>query len=163
MTLITLTREEVRVCSQIALERWLTKQTSKDRPNYASGKEAGKLEHDLLAGIRANVSEYAVAKHLNVAWSFPWYPNEDHPKRKDLPDVGTRTEVRTVRTRNEIPVWSKDVEKQAVIVGTKILDPDYFTKVEIYGLIAASAATRNDWWSPEINGWRVPITELTRI
>jgi len=147
----------------IAVERWLLKKESKDRPNYAAGKTAGLLEHDLLANIRANVVEYSAAKLYGVTWTFPWYPNEQHPRRKDHPDIHTNVEVRAVRTRTEIPVWQKDVDKKAIICGGKVLDDTYFSEVEIYGHIPARDAVRQEWFDTQSNCWRVPINELKLI
>lgn len=157
-TIITLTLDEVRVCTLIALERWLLKKDSIDRPGYAMGKRFGALEHELLANIRANVAEYAVSKHHGLPWTFPWYPNEEHPRRKNHPDVGTNLEVRTVRTKTEIPVWPKDVTKDAIIIGCKVLDDDYFTQVEIYGWFRAKDAKSSDNRDPRIGGWRIPLS-----
>lgn len=156
--IVTLSKEEVRVCTMLATERWLTKFGSIDKPNYAQGKSAGRLEHELLANVRANVSEWAAAKLFNETWSVPWYPNELHPKRKDLADVGNMTEVRTVRTRDAIPFWAKDLNK--VIVGTKILDEEYYTQVEVYGSIAPARYSIPAYRDESINGWRVPVTEF---
>lgn len=156
--IVNLSKEEVRVCTLLATERWLTKFGSIDKPNYAQGKLAGKLEHELLANVRANISEWATAKLFNETWSVPWYPNELHPKRKDLPDVGRITEVRTVRTRDAIPFWDKDLHK--IIVGTKILDEEYYTKVEVYGSIAPIKYALPIYRDESINGWRIPVTEF---
>jgi hypothetical protein len=139
----------------LATERWLTKFGSQDKPNYAAGKAAGKLEHELLANIRANVSEWAVAKSYNVGWNLPWYPNELHPMRKDISDVGQAGEVRTVRTRDAIPFWTKDFGK--MIIGTKILDEDYYTKVEVYGHIDPKLFAVDEFRDESIDGWRVPV------
>ena len=157
---IVLTAEEVRVCTLVAVERWLTKRGSVDRPNYAAGKEAGKLEHELLASIRANVSEYAVSKLYELPWTFPWYPNDQHPLRKNHPDVGVNLEVRTIRTQLGIPVWKKDYDKRAVIVGTRVLDPDFFAEVEVLGWFPAVDVRRPEWVSLKENCYRVPVTEL---
>lgn len=159
--LVTLTQEEVRVCVMLATERWLTKFNSIDKPNYAEGKLAGRLEHELLANIRANVSEWAVAKLFNEVWSVPWYPNELHSKRKNLPDVGQITEVRTIRTQNKIPFWEKDFDK--VLVGTKIIDEEYYTKIEVYGSIAPLRYVKSIYRDESINGWRVPVLEFGEI
>lgn len=156
--IVTLTQEEVRVCTMLATERWLTKFGSVDKPNYAEGKIAGRLEHELLANIRANVSEWATAKLFNETWSVPWYPNELHPRRKDLADVGRMTEVRTVRTRDAIPFWDKDLNK--ILVGTKILDEEYYTKVEVYGSIAPLQYAVPIYRDESIGGWRVPVSEF---
>ena len=156
--IVNLSQAEVRVCTMLATERWLTKFGSVDKPNYAQGKSAGVLEHELLANIRANVSEWAAAKLLNETWSVPWYPNELHPSRKDLADIGRVTEVRTVRTRDAIPFWNKDMGK--VIVGTKILDEEYYTQVKVYGSIVPSRYALPNYRDESINGWRVPVSEF---
>jgi hypothetical protein len=158
--LVTLTKDEIRVCSQVALERWLTKQNSQDQPNYAKGKALGHLEHELLATIRANVSEYAVARLYELPWTFPWYPNDQHPKRRDHPDVGTRTEVRTLRTRDRIPVWQKDIDKNAVIVATRVTNTN-FSEVEIYGWRQARDCQQPEWFEHASNAWRVPLDAFT--
>ena len=155
--IVELSQEEVRVCTLLAVERWLTKYESVDKPNYAAGKAAGRLEHELLANIRANVSEWAVARTYSLAWNVPWYPNWLHPVRKDIPDVG-QYEVRTIRTASAIPFWNKDLKKR--IYGTKILDDNYYSQVEVYGYFEPdeifSLAERDD----SIDGWRMPLEHL---
>jgi hypothetical protein len=154
-----LSQEEVRVCTLLAVERWLAKFNSTDRPNYAAGKAAGKLEPELNANIRANIAEWAVAKQFNLGWNVPWYPNELHKKRSKIPDVGVDIEVRTVRTQDAIPVWPKD--KAKVIVGAKVLDTEYYSLVEIYGYFNASDAYKDEWKDDSIQGWRIPVGEFT--
>lgn len=124
------------------------------------GKRFGALEHELLANIRANVAEYAVSKYYALPWTMPWYPNEEHKNRKDHPDVGSNIEVRVVRTKPAIAIWEKDINKDAVIIGCKVLDDDYFTQVEIYGWYRAREAKRVEWFDKPINGYRIPITEF---
>jgi hypothetical protein len=157
LTIVELSEAEVRVCTLIASERWLAKRWSVDRPNYATGKSKGYLEHELLSNIRANVCEYAVSKLYVLPWTFPWYPNSEHPRRKDHPDVGQKVEVRSIRTRDAVPVWSKDVDKQAIIVAAKVLEDDYFSQVEVYGHIPVSICQRDDWFSSSEGCWRVPL------
>jgi hypothetical protein len=158
-TIVMLSQEEVRVCTLLAVERWLAKFNSTDRPNYAAGKAAGKLEPELNANIRANIAEWAVAKQFNLGWNVPWYPNELHKKRSKIPDVGVDIEVRTVRTQDAIPVWPKD--KAKVIVGAKVLDTEYYSLVEIYGYFNASDAYKDEWKDDSIQGWRIPVGEFT--
>ena len=155
--IVKLSQSEVRVCTSLGVERWLTKFGSEDRPNYAEGKKAGRLEPELMANIRANVSEWAVAKQYNLSWNVPWYPNELHGRRKDIPDVGN-FEVRTVRTQNAIPFWQKDAGR--IVFGTKILDEEYFSEVEVYGWFEADKFMNNEFFDPTISGWRVPIDRL---
>ena len=45
--IIELNKDEVRVCTMLAVERWLTKFGSTDQPNYAQGKADGKLEPEI--------------------------------------------------------------------------------------------------------------------
>ena len=156
--IVNLSKDEVRVCAQLGMERWLTKFGSKDRPNYAEGKKAGRLELELNANIRANVSEWAVAREYNLPWNVPWYPNEYHGRRSGIVDVGN-FEVRTIRTSNGIPFWKKD--EGYLIFGTKVLDEEYFSQVEIYGWFEANKFVKNEYIDASINGWRVPVEELT--
>lgn len=156
--IIELSKDEVRICTNLATERWLTKFGSVDRPNYAEGKAAGRLEHELLANVRANISEWAAAKSYNQTWSVPWYPNELHPERKNLADVGNNYEIRTVRTRTAIPFWDKDINK--IIIGTKILDEEYYSQVEVYGSFHPLECMLDKYRDETIMGWRVPVTEL---
>ena len=155
--IVELTKDEVRICTSLAVERWLTKFESEDKPNYAEGKKAGWLEPELLANVRANVSEWAVAKHYDLSWSVPWYPNELHNRRKNIPDVG-QFEVRTIRTRAAIPFWQKDTGR--IIYGTKILDEDYYSKVEIFGCFRADDFMIDEFFDQQINGWCVPVELL---
>jgi len=161
MTIVSLAQDEVRVCTMLATERWLTKFDSVDKPNYAEGKVAGRLEHELLANVRANVSEWAAAKVYNTTWSVPWYPNDLHLQRKNLADIGQVGEVRTVRTQNAIPFWTKDIDK--LIIGTKILDEDYYTQVEVYGSFNPIQFMNNTYRDESINGWRVPVQEIKNV
>jgi hypothetical protein len=157
---LQLTKDELRMCTDIAVNRWLVKFGSTDRPNYAQGKKDGRLEHELTANVRTIVAEYAVAKLTNKPFNLPWYPNEMHPHRKDLPDVGGNMEVRTVRTYDEVPIWRKDSGK--AIVGCKVTDDEYFTEVEIYGWVMADDIINNDTYADSyIGGWRYPLSSLT--
>lgn len=156
--IVTLDQSEVRVCTMLGTERWLTKFGSEDKPNYAQGKAEGKLEHELLSNIRANVCEWAVAKAYNVSWNVPWYPNNLHPQRKKIADVGTNSEVRSIRTQTSIPFWDKD--KDNYIFGAKVIDTEYYTQVEVYGYIKANEYMLDQWYDLSISGWRVPVTEF---
>ena len=156
--IVKLSKDEVRVCTLLAVERWLAKFGSTDRPNYARGKEEGRLEHELTATIRANVAEWAVAKHYNQAWNVPWYPNELHHQRKLIADVGEEIEVRTIRTKDAIPIWFKDRGK--IIVGTKVLDTEHYSEVEIYGYFRAVVDLKDEWLDEQSGAWRIPLGEF---
>ena len=154
---VHLSEKEVRVCAQLGMERWLMKFGSQDKPNYAEGKKAGRLEPELLANVRANVSEWAVAKQYNLPWNVPWYPNELHTLRKNIADVGDY-EVRTIRTQSAIPFWEKDAGR--TIVGAKVLDDEYYSLVEIYGKFQANDYMNDEFADASIGGWRVPVELL---
>lgn len=158
MPIVEISQEEVRICTQLAVERWLTKFGSVDKPNYAKGKADGKLEHELLANVRANICEWAVAKHHNVSWNVPWYPNDLHPRRKAIPDVGSNGEVRSIRTQGAFPIWEKDRSK--MIIGARVLDNDYFSRVEVFPSFFADDYMDPTHWDEYIGGWRVTIEEL---
>ena len=158
MMIVALSQEEVRVCTMLGTERWLTKFGSVDRPNYAQGKADGKLEHELLSNIRANVCEWAVARQYSVSWNVPWYPNKYHTQRKEIADVHTNFEVRSIRTQDSIPFWEKD--KNNIVFGAKVIDTEYYSEVEVYGYIVAQDYMQDKWYDSYINGWRVPVTEF---
>lgn len=153
--IIDLTKDEVRICTQLAIERWLAKWDSIDRPNYAAGKANGKLEHEVLANIRANVCEWAAAKLFNISWNVPWYPNELHVQRSHLPDIGNNCEVRSVRTANAVPFWQKDLDK--ILIATKCLDEVTYSQVFVFGHVRASEYAIDELWDDSINGWRLPL------
>lgn len=156
---VCLSKDEVQFCAQAAVQRWLIKFGSTDRPNYADGKQAGKLQHELVASIRTMVAEWAVARHFNITWTFPVYPNEYHPQRSKLPDVGVDGEVRTIRTQDAIPYWRKDSGK--IIYGTRVLDEDYFNRVELFNPFHADRFMIDRYRDDSIGGWRMPIEYLT--
>lgn len=153
--IISLSKEEVRLCADMALNRWMMKWGSTDRPNYA-GENKAKLEPEIAANVRAIVAEYAVAKHYRLPHVVPFYPNNEHYYRKDIPDVLNNIEVRTVRTRDAVPVWKKDQRSGLLIVGTHVLDKDYYSEVDLYGWIEVEQCFKQEWyWAPE-ESWRVP-------
>jgi hypothetical protein len=156
--IVTLDKDEVRVATILAVERWLAKFGSTDKPNYAKGKIDGKLEHELLSNIRANVCEWAVAKQYNQSWNVPWYPNSLHPQRKALADVGVNYEVRSIRTQTSIPFWQKDINNY--IFGAKVLDTEYYSEVEVYGHISPTNYMTDEWYDSYIEGWRVPVEQF---
>jgi len=158
--IVILSKDEVRVCTMLGVERWLTKLHSTDRPNYAKGKDEGRLEHEVLANIRANVCEWAVAKHFNTSWNVPWYPNELHPHRKNISDIGKNGEVRCIRTKSSIPFWEKDRGK--FIFGAKVLDEN-FTKIELYNFFKSDDYMLDEYRDEFIGGWRVPVDILPAL
>ena len=154
--IIHLSKDEVRACADIALNRWMMKWGSIDRPNYA-GENKFKLEPEIASNVRTIVAEYAVSKHYKLPMVFPFYPNEEHSFRMHNPDVLPCLEVKTVRTRKEIPIFPKDIRENSVLIGVKVLDGDYYSDVEIYGWLMATDCNRPEWKDPDENSWRIPL------
>lgn len=154
--IVTLGIDEVRTVAHVAIERWLTKYGSTDRPNYASDNKRA-LEPECAANIRACVAEYAVAKLYRLPWTFPWYPNDEHPWRKNLPDVNPNIEVKTVRTRDFVPVFPKDIRDGMLLVGARVNDADYYTEVEVFGWLDVMEVPCDEWYDAGENSWRVPL------
>ena len=155
---VKLSKEEVRACADIALNRWMMKFGSIDRPNYA-GDNKKFLEPEIAANVRTIVAEYAVAKLYKLPLTFPFYPNEEHSFRKDFADVGNKVEVKSIRTRDEIPVFPKDIRPGWKLVGARVIDRDYYSEVEVYGWINMEEM-KDEWkYAPE-GSWRVPLEEF---
>jgi hypothetical protein len=144
----------------MAVELWIEKFGSEDRPNYAEGRKNGSLQHDLVSSTRTIAAEMAVAKATKNTLNYPVYENYLHPSRKHLADVGQNLEVRTVRTRGEIPIWKKDAGKY--VVGCYVPDERFFSEVEVYGWVKADDVIGNDNYADQsIGGWRYPLSLLT--
>ena len=160
--ILNMLQDEIDECIRVGTTRYRRKFGSVDRPNYAKGKQNGSLEHELNASIRAAVAECAVALVTEQVWGGSYtYSNRFHEYRKHLADVGQKIEVRTIRTSDAVAIWEKD--KGKTIVGCEVLDPDYFTKVEIFGYVVAETAMLPEFVDPAIDGWRYPTNLLTPI
>lgn len=153
--IIHLSKEEVRLCADMALNRWMMKWGSTDRPNYA-GENKAKLEPEISANVRAIVAEYAVAKHYKLPHVVPFYPNNEHYFRKEIPDVLNNIEVRTIRTRDAIPVWAKDKRPGLIIVGTFVTDRDYYSEVDVFGWIKSEDCYKDEYYYAPEDSWRIP-------
>ena len=158
--IVNLSKEEVRACADIALNRWMMKWGSIDRENYA-GDNKRNLEPEIAANVRTIVAEYAVAKLYKKSFTFPFYPNEEHPYRKDIAEVGTNIEVKTIRTKDEIPVFPKDIREGWILVGARVLDRDYYSEVEVYGWLPMEEIPKHPEWkyAPE-GSWRIQLDQF---
>jgi hypothetical protein len=152
-----LTKEEVRWCADMALNRWLIKWGSEDNPTYRNDSYK---EPELMNNIRSIVSEFAVAELWQLPHVSPFYENKQHYFRKDIPDVLPNLEVRTFRSIDAIPVKDKDKRDGLIIVGTHIANRHYFDEVEVFGWIKVEDCFRDEWWSKQEGLWRVPLNEL---
>jgi hypothetical protein len=157
--IVNLSKEEVRACADIALNRWMMKFGSIDRPNYA-GDNKRYLEPEIAANVRTIVAEYAVAKLYKQPFTFPFYTNEEHYFRKDFPDVMPCYEVKSVRTKDEIPVFPKDIRAGVILVGARVLDRDYYSEVEVYGWLPTEECTKDEYHYPPENSWRIPLDKF---
>ena len=156
--IVNLSKEEVRACADIALNRWMMKFGSIDRPNY---QNKNILEPEIAASVRTIVAEYAVAKLYKKPLTFPFYPNEEHGYRKDIADVGVNIEVKSIRTKDEIPVFPKDIRPGWLLVGARVLDRDYYSEVEVFGWLPMEAM-KDEWkYAPE-GSWRVPLDQFSQ-
>ena len=129
--IVQLSRDEVRLCSMLAIERWLETRGNDMDEAYQVGKTNNWTQHQMLAEVRTVCAEWAVAKHYQWSWTVPWWPKDEHKNRKHLPDVGERGEVRTVVSATAISYTRNDTGK--LIIGCKVIDEAYFSIVEIYG------------------------------
>lgn len=144
--LVEIAPAEVRRLSQLALERWLEKVDSVDKASYAYGKRKGYLEHDLLASLRANLAEWAVAKHLRLGWNGGFtYPNSEHSRRKHIADVGQNLEVRNRRKGDGTPVWEYDLSKGQILVACEVTDIHNPNEVVILGWLPMDECGNPAW------------------
>jgi len=168
--IVTLSKEEVRACADIALNRWMMKFGSIDRPNYA-GDNKRNMEPEIAANVRSIVAEYAVAKFYKKPLTFPFYPNEEHVLRSKFADVQPNIEVKSIRTKDEIPVFPKDIKNGGILVGARVLDRDYYSQVEIFGWMLMDDVETKGYWSVEkdFEGhvlrecWRVPLDKFNSV
>ena len=157
--IVTLSKDEVRACADIALNRWLMKWGSTDRPNYA-GDNKRYLEPEIAANVRTIVAEYAVAKLYKQPYVFPFYPNDEHPFRKFNPDVFPNIEVKSIRTKDAIPVFPKDIQYGYILVGARVLDRDYYSEVEVFGWLPIEECVKPEYHYKPENSWRVPLDQF---
>jgi hypothetical protein len=164
---VVMEEPEIRVATMLAVERWRMKRDSTDKESYAIGKKQGLLEHELLANLRANISESAVSKYYALPWTTPFYMNSEHNRRWAHADVGASLEVRTLRTRSEVPFWEKDLQKGNLVVATHVSEFEYCTVVDILGWWDTKNTVLEDSWknidyqTKKWDGsWRIPIDQL---
>ena len=101
-----------------------------------------------------------MAKLYKQPFTFPFYTNEEHYFRKDFPDVMPCYEVKSVRTKDEIPVFPKDIRPGVILVGARVLDRDYYSEVEVYGWLPTEECTKDEYhYAPE-NSWRIPLDKF---
>jgi hypothetical protein len=145
----------------LGVERWLAKLDSTDKDSYAMGRKNKYLEHDLVNSVRANISEWAVAQHYALGWNGGiTYTNDQHKRRRYLPDVGTNVEVRTRRTGGEFAFWEYEVDKEGFAVFTEVVDDTTFKEVRILGWLPIKDCARPEYWDKDQKRFYVPPTAL---
>lgn len=158
---VTLSERMRRQCAILGVERWVAKKDSTDKDSYAEGRKNGYLEHDLLNDVRANISEWAVAQHYAQAWNGGvTYDNEQHGRRRYLPDVGTNLEVRTRRTGGEFGFWAYETEKEGYAVFTEVVNDITFEQVRILGWLPITECANPEWWDKDNKRFYVPLSAL---
>lgn len=161
MITVTLTEAEIRRCTYLAVERWLQKMDSEDKESYAIGRKNKYLEHDLVNSVRANISEWAVARHYALSWNGGFtYPNSEHGRRRYLPDVGVNLEVRTRRTGGEFAFWEYEVNKEGYAVFTEVVDDENFKEVRIVGWLPIEDCGKPEYFDKGNKRFYVPTEAL---
>jgi hypothetical protein len=159
--IVTIPESLIRQCAMLGVERWLAKQGSTDKESYAMGRKNKYLEHDLLNSVRANISEWAVAQHYALGWNGGiTYTNEQHGRRRYLPDVGTNVEVRTRRTGGEFAFWEYEIDKEGFAVFTEVVDDNTFQEVRILGWLPISRCGLPEYWDKDQKRFYVPLEAL---
>ena len=102
----------------------------------ASYYQNNNKEEDRNAQAASAICELAVAKYTNQYWHGSVWDGRKHKKYKDMPDVGRNIEVRRVRTQSGPAVREKDLDRNLVIWGAELVDPEY-RKVRLLGWIDA--------------------------
>lgn len=153
--IVNLTKEEVRACADVALNRWMMKWDSVDRPNYAGANKA-KLEPEVTANIRTIVTEYAVSKLYKTPLVFPFYDNSEHAWRSKFPDVMPNFEVKSIRTKDAIPLFKKDNKPGYLLVGTFVMNTNTFAEVDVFGWMPIEDGYKDEFWSANEGFWRIP-------
>jgi hypothetical protein len=151
----------IRQCSVLGVERWLAKKDSQDKESYALGRKNKYLEHDLVNAIRANISEWAVAQHYALGWNGGiTYPNNEHGRRRYLPDVGTNVEVRTRRTGGAFAFWDYEIDKQGYAVFTEVVNDETFDQVRIVGWLPIEECGKSEYWDKNYKRYYIPEDTL---
>lgn len=153
--IVNLSKDEVRACADVSINRWMMKWGSVDRPNYA-GANKSKLEPELMANMRTIVTEYAVSKLYKTPLVFPFYDNSEHSWRSKFPDVMPNFEVKSIRTKDAIPLFKKDNKPGYFLVGTFVTDTNTFSEVDVWGWMPIEDGYKEEFWSPNEGFWRIP-------
>lgn len=160
--IFTLDQVDIDNVHYVSRKRADIKLESTDRPGYQAGKEQGRLEDEYTSNIRSFTAECAVSRVFAITWNGLPYSNDQHERRKTLPDVGENGEVRTIRLdKTSIhrgwPVWKKDAGREIICCTV-----DGWT-VTIYGYIMADEVLTNPSRfevGPVSGCYFVPVSEL---
>ena len=125
---IILTSWEYEWASHVGARRYIENWNKKNAPHYDSSR----MQDDRTAQVAACVAELAVAKYLNQYWSGHVWHDSERSKFRNLPDVGTSIEVRSLRTRESAAVRKYQVGMGLVLFVAKPILPE-LREVIIYG------------------------------
>ena len=130
MTLIELEPWEYEWASHVGARRFIENWGKRDAAPY----DKKRMEDDRTAQVAACVGELAVAKATNHYWSGHVWHKSDHETYKHLPDVGTNTEVRRIRTSPSGAVRKRQLGKGLQLFIVRPVPPE-FRAVELLGWI----------------------------
>ncbi len=130
MTLIELEPWEYEWASHVGARRFIENWGKRDAAHY----DKKRMEDDRTAQVAACVGELAVAKATNQYWSGHVWHKSDHETYKHLPDVGTNTEVRRIRTSPSGAVRKRQLGKGLQLFIVRPVPPE-FRAVELLGWI----------------------------
>ena len=138
-------------------ERFAANFYREDAPHY----DRSRMEDDRTAQHAAAVCELAVARALNrYPTGFGAWAAADHAKWRDLPDVGTNTEVRRIREADATTFAVGGKDRNRTIVAAYPILPE-LRIVKVLGWISGEEALRIGRPAGYGDRVRVPISALS--
>lgn len=115
---------------EVGIGRFVANWGNQDAQHY----DRSRMEEDRNAQAAAALCEIAVARYTNEYWHGHVWHRADHGRYRNDADVGSRIEVRRLRTADGVPVRRSDAGK--VVWAARAVDPEYRT-VELLGFVEA--------------------------
>lgn len=129
---------EYEHASSVGIRRYTANWGVSDAKHY----DRSRMEDDRTAQVAAAICELAVAKHTNQYWHAHVWPNSEHSKYKNMPDVGTSIEVRRIRTRRQVALRKHQLGKGLVLFVAEAVMPE-LRSVIVHGSIDYDYAWHN--------------------
>lgn len=138
---------------QVGIERFVANWGTNDAQHY----DRARMEEDRNAQAAAALCEIAVARFTNQYWPGHVWHRSEHGRYRHMADVGSRIEVRRIRTGGGVPVRRTDAGRE--VWAARMADDEYRT-VELLGYVNADEAIPS---IPDGETWaRYPIESLVR-